>query len=347
MAWNGRSRRARLMLGVALLVCAITVLRPGVAHAGWPLRVRGSVVLGFGATYRAMEATSSSTHRGIDVAAETGARVLAPLEGHVTFAGRVPAVGGGTVQAVSISTAAGTVTLLPLAALSVAKGDDVGDGDVIGTVADAGDGSCAGTHLHVGIKRDDLYIDPLAVLTLPGVAPEHQSSVQEDGSRAEDPKTAAATGHASATALAPTPATTGLAAGSVAFAAQQAPATLRSAMPGSRLSPGVSVGGVAPQVASGAAAGAGVASLSPLRAVGLVPADFGAGAQAADTMVGRLFVGARRAATRAGHAAAVLAASVLAGVGLLWPLWRRGERKGCGEDRVSALEEDVAAVVGR
>ncbi|MDR3686388.1 MAG: M23 family metallopeptidase, partial [Coriobacteriia bacterium] len=167
MSWNWRNRKARLLLGVALVACVFALAHPLLAHAGYPLARQGGVALGFGARYTSADATASTTHHGTDITAEAGARVLAPFAGMVTFSGRVPGVGGATVRAVTISTSSGTVTLLPLESSAVAKGDSLAEGDVVGTLASNGDGSSAGTHLHVGIKRGDLYVDPMSLLSLP------------------------------------------------------------------------------------------------------------------------------------------------------------------------------------
>jgi hypothetical protein len=118
----------------------------------------------------------SSRHRGVDLEAADGERVLAPLAGTVSFAGRVPAVGGGTVLAVTLDTAVGHVTLLPLAHADVTRGREVAEGTAVGTLASAGDGSSADTHLHVGVREGDLYVDPLGVLAAPA-APTSDSGV--------------------------------------------------------------------------------------------------------------------------------------------------------------------------
>ena len=101
-----------------LLVCGFTAwalvamgfAQPGTALAGWPLAQDAQLRLAFGASYTAGDGRSA-THRGVDLAAEAGDRVVAPLAGHVTFAGSVPAVGGGTQRAVTIVTARGSITL--------------------------------------------------------------------------------------------------------------------------------------------------------------------------------------------------------------------------------------------
>jgi hypothetical protein len=57
----------RLLLGVAIMACGLSVARPPAALAGYPLASGAQVALGFGATYHAADATSSSVHRGTDL----------------------------------------------------------------------------------------------------------------------------------------------------------------------------------------------------------------------------------------------------------------------------------------
>ena len=357
MIWNWRQRRPRLLLGVAIVACGLAVVRPAAAHAGYPLASAARVALGFGATYHAADATSSSTHRGADLSAEAGDRVLAPFSGRVTFAGRVPAVGGGTVRAATLQTAQGAVTLLPLSSLSVAKGDELAEGDSVGTLAEGGDGSSAGTHLHVGVKRGDLYVDPMALLALPAVAPSEGSGEGAEGG-------AHAGGTASAVGASASHAAVGSGASGVrvgrgvtlggtarASASSDARATLRAAVPGAQLAPGVSVAGAAVGAQAGAAlalhdaraAGLGGAAGAPL-ATSVARASSVAASQ---LTVRELAARIARLVSSGARVLGMVLLGAMAGLGLLWPLWRREGQKGTGEDPVSLAGEDVAAVVGR
>jgi len=129
-----------------------------------------SVVLGFGATYAAPDG-STCTHRGVDIALGSGDPVSAPLDGTVRFAGRVPGPHGGTVLAVTLETDCGTVSLLPLSELSARKGERVKAGSKLGSLADSGDQSSSGTHLHLGLRKGDLYVDPATLLAADQPAP--------------------------------------------------------------------------------------------------------------------------------------------------------------------------------
>lgn len=135
----------------------------------------GPIALGFGDQYA--EGAATRTHRGMDIQMGEGSSVAAPVSGVVRFAGRIPADGGGTVGAVTLETAEGAVTLLPLSTLSVARGASVGAGDGVGTLAERGDGSSGAAHLHVGLRRGDLYLDPAGLFTA-AIAPEPEPEPQ-------------------------------------------------------------------------------------------------------------------------------------------------------------------------
>lgn len=140
-----------------------------IAVAGWPapaVALSGSIVLGFASPYSAPDG-STCTHRGVDVVLPGGAPADAPRSGTVRFAGRVPGPHGGSVLAVTLETADGMVTMLPLAELAVTAGDRVAAGDRIGAVAPVGDPSSPVAHLHLGLKRGDVYIDPAGLLAAP------------------------------------------------------------------------------------------------------------------------------------------------------------------------------------
>jgi len=141
----------------------------------------GGVNLGFGASYTAPDGTSC-THRGLDLAKEAGQSVAAPASGTVRFAGRVPGPHGGSVLAMTLETERGTVSLLPLAELGRQKGDRVTRGDLLGSLAESGDPSSEGPHLHMGLRRGDLYIDPAVLLEAPAPAPAPEVQPQPESS---------------------------------------------------------------------------------------------------------------------------------------------------------------------
>ncbi len=98
-------------------------------------------------------------HRGVDLAAATGADVLAADDGVVAFAG---VVAGKPV--LSIDHADGLrSTYEPVTAI-VGTGTSVSRGQVVGTLASA-DGHCApAACLHWGARRGKNYLDPLSLV---------------------------------------------------------------------------------------------------------------------------------------------------------------------------------------
>ncbi|RXR28150.1 M23 family metallopeptidase [Oerskovia turbata] len=120
-------------------------------------------------------------HRGVDLGVPPGGAVVAPEDGVVTFAGTV--VDRGVLVVLHDG---GLRSSLEPVDGSVAAGTRVGRGQVVGTVQVAGDGAdepaesgSAGAGpagaghclpascLHWGVRRGDMYVDPLALLGPP------------------------------------------------------------------------------------------------------------------------------------------------------------------------------------
>lgn len=153
---------------VVLLVLAL--LYPSQVFAAWPSGTEGQVLVGFHEVY-ALEGDASSSHYGVDIPADAGVEIGAPVGAVVSFVGSVPsgAGDGSTTLGVSLVLEDGrTLTLLPFSSSCVSEGQVVGEGEVLGTLAAAGDRSSAGSHLHVGLKRGGTYFNPLEVLGTPG-----------------------------------------------------------------------------------------------------------------------------------------------------------------------------------
>jgi hypothetical protein len=137
-----------------------TVPDPPRVPALW-MPVSGSVVRGFDAR----AGPYGPGHRGIDIAAAVGATVRAPAAGRIVFAGPV----AGTTW-ISLLVAPGVrVTLGPLLDPVRAGGVPsraplarVGPGHGPGTGPRAGSGW--GATLHLSVRVDDVYVDPLAYL---------------------------------------------------------------------------------------------------------------------------------------------------------------------------------------
>lgn len=116
-----------------------------------------------GAVIRHYEPPSSPYgpgHRGIDIAAPEASVVRAAAGGRVAFAGHV----GGSI-AVSIDHPDGVRTTYSyLAQATVRAGEAVTRGDPIGRSGTGHPGSSAETHVHVGARRGETYLDVEALL---------------------------------------------------------------------------------------------------------------------------------------------------------------------------------------
>ena len=97
-------------------------------------------------------------HRGIDLAAASGGAIRAMADGTVTFAGMVA---GRPVISISHERLGITSSMEPVAVI-VPVGGRVVRGQVIGLLAD-GD-HCTVSCLHVGMRRGERYLNPLALL---------------------------------------------------------------------------------------------------------------------------------------------------------------------------------------
>jgi murein DD-endopeptidase MepM/ murein hydrolase activator NlpD len=100
-------------------------------------------------------------HRGVDLAATPGAVVRASGPGTVIFAGRV--AGRGVLSVVH---AGGLRTTYEPVTATVAVGEVVASGAPLGTLDPGHPGCPAPACLHWGLRRGDLYLDPLALLGL-------------------------------------------------------------------------------------------------------------------------------------------------------------------------------------
>lgn len=116
----------------------------------WPLTGSHSVV----APFRAPAHAYGAGHRGVDLKSSHGAVVVAPREGIVAFRGMVV-----DRPLLTIEHADGLVSTFEPLESNLVPGDLISAGQEIGLVAGGGH-SPAGA-LHVGVRRDDDYINPM------------------------------------------------------------------------------------------------------------------------------------------------------------------------------------------
>lgn len=175
---------------VTLLVLLAGPPQRAAAEAGLFRPMPGEIVLAFNDGYTLGDG-QTRYHTGVDIAGAAGAGVKAAGAGRVTFCGRVPAPGlsGERALALTVTMTDGRLaTYLPLETASVAKGDEVEQGKVIGILAAAGDGSTAATHLHLGLRENGNYVDPGPLpLPLPPAQPAPHAAPQPHQSAARRP----------------------------------------------------------------------------------------------------------------------------------------------------------------
>jgi hypothetical protein len=164
---------------VVLLPVLVTFLVGAAPASAWTWPVTGPVLQPF---VLGDDPYAGGQHRGIDVAAEEGAAVVAPAGGVVTFAGSVP--GGG--RTVTIETADGyAVTLLHLGRITVARGAAIAEGSSVAIAGRSGEPEHHEPYVHLGIRvtaDPDGYLDPLAFLpSRAGAAqPESEATATDD-----------------------------------------------------------------------------------------------------------------------------------------------------------------------
>ncbi|MBK1786749.1 M23 family metallopeptidase [Prauserella cavernicola] len=139
-------------VSTAQVVAAQTVTEP---RFGWPLSPAPSVARPFDPP----EQPYGPGHRGVDLAAAPGQDVLAAGAGYVVFAGRL--AGRGVV---SVEHDGGLRTTYEPLEPVVSAGDQVSQGQVVGTVVE-GHADCPGAAcLHWGVRRGEDYLNPLRLV---------------------------------------------------------------------------------------------------------------------------------------------------------------------------------------
>jgi peptidase M23-like protein len=149
--------------GAALVIGAVLAPASASGAGGWAWPVRGAVITQY--TNDNLRPYLGGMHRGIDIAAVIGTRVVASRSGRVTFAGPL----GSSGVTVAIATADGryVTSYLHLGRVAVERGESVGAGHEIGAVGTTGKRSAEQPHLHFGVRRAGparVYVDPLSLL---------------------------------------------------------------------------------------------------------------------------------------------------------------------------------------
>jgi len=148
------SVRLALVIALSVLLAGLAASATSAVARGWMRPVDGGVLRAFSV---GPDRFAAGQHRGVDLAAAPGARVLAACGGRVSFAGRVP--GGG--RTVSVRCGPLVSTYQHLGGVAVRRGQVVIAGGRIGTSGRAR----RGLHVHLGVRvaATGEYRDPLAL----------------------------------------------------------------------------------------------------------------------------------------------------------------------------------------
>ncbi|MFF9031903.1 M23 family metallopeptidase [Streptomyces iakyrus] len=125
----------------------------------WPVGLRPRVLRG----WEPPATPYGPGHRGVDLAAPAGTPVRAVTAGRVSFAGRVAGKGVVSVDLTGTGDPPLRTTYEPVTA-TVGKGEEVEPGEVIGTVDASGSHCSAAPCVHWGLRRGEVYLDPLSLL---------------------------------------------------------------------------------------------------------------------------------------------------------------------------------------
>ena len=126
------------------------------------LPINNSIITGVYGSQRILNKIPKSPHYGLDFAAKEGTKVKAMLDGVVTLSEEKLYYTGGTVI---FDHGHGVSTLyMHMKDIYVKKGQNIKQGDIIGTVGKTG--RATGAHLDVRLNWFDVKLDPASVLTL-------------------------------------------------------------------------------------------------------------------------------------------------------------------------------------
>jgi hypothetical protein len=147
-----------LWLGICVLVISIV---PQAVFAQEGNVSKPIILLGFKERY----GNENKQHLGIDVALARGESVYSPIDGEISFVGRVPGSAGLNVTALTIKSAEGNlVSINPLESTAVQKGDSVKKSQRLGEISDKGDPSSPESHFHLSLRVNSVYKDPSSLI---------------------------------------------------------------------------------------------------------------------------------------------------------------------------------------
>ena len=151
-----------LALTVAVPISVVEPLSAAAPTSGtWAWPVAGPVI----GTFDPPDTQFGPGHRGIDIATEVGTVVIAPEPGIVAFAGKI-----GGEPYVTLDHGGGlTSTYSWVSSALVREGDSVPRGAAI-ALSGRGHPDSTMSHLHFGVRRDGVYLDPLSFLVTPNVS---------------------------------------------------------------------------------------------------------------------------------------------------------------------------------
>lgn len=121
----------------------------------WPCPSSSRITSEFGSRESPTEGASSN-HKGIDIGAPSGEKVIAAAGGEVVISTYSASAG----NYIMISHGSGIYTVyMHMSALLVSEGEEVSQGQTIGKVGSTG--YSTGPHLHFGVRKNGSYVDPL------------------------------------------------------------------------------------------------------------------------------------------------------------------------------------------
>ena len=144
-----------LVVAFLVVVSSAAASAPAGAVGTWAWPVTGPVIRAFDPP----DSPYGAGHRGIDIATPAGSVVVAPADGRVAFAGPV----GGRLFLTIDHSGGLESTYSWVSALTVRKGDLVQRGQPVAR-SGAGHTGDPVPNLHLGMKLDDVYVDPLDYL---------------------------------------------------------------------------------------------------------------------------------------------------------------------------------------